>query len=63
MIMFITLNKNKTSYSRIKILSPGFDDLTPHAGFLYTFQELQTQMDLSLDFFIGVDPRQVNPAI
>lgn len=61
--MYITLNKNKTSYSRIKIQSPGFDDLTPHAGFLYTFQELQTQMDLSLDFFIGVDPRQVHPAI
>lgn len=42
---------------------PGLNDLTSHADPLGIFQQLQTQMDLSLDFFIGVDPGQVQPAI
>lgn len=48
---------------RITGVLPGFNDLTPQADLLCVFQQLQTQVDLPLDFFIRVDPRQVHPAI
>lgn len=34
---------------------PGFNDLTPQTDLLRIFKQLQTQMDLSLNFFIRVN--------
>lgn len=34
---------------------PGFNDLTPQTDLLHIFKQFQTQMDLSLNFFIRVN--------
>lgn len=47
----------------LTVMLPGFNDFTPQADLLCIFQQLQTQVDLSLDFVIRVDPRQVHPAV
>lgn len=42
---------------------PGFNYLATQNGLFCAFWELQTKVDLSLDIFIRVDRRQVQPAV
>lgn len=42
---------------------PGFNDVAAQADLPRVFQELQAEVDLSLDLIIRVHPGQVHPAV